>query len=142
MPTRKATAIWRGSIKEGSGTLKTQSGAVDGDYSFATRFKDAPGTNPEELIAAAEAGCFSMAFSLMLGEAGYEPEEIKTSAAVRIKEDDSGIHIPTIELNCEARIPEIEDAEFQEIAENARANCPVSKALSGPKITLKATLMG
>lgn len=141
MPTRTATAVWTGTIKEGKGTLKTQSGAVDGKYSFATRFEDAAGTNPEELLGAAEAGCFSMAFSLMLTEAGYRPERIETSAAVTIKHDDTGIYIPTIKLDCRASIPEIEEDEFQQLAEKARANCPVSKALKGVDISLKATLV-
>ncbi|AWV89990.1 OsmC family protein [Bradymonas sediminis] len=142
MPTRKATAIWKGTIKDGSGTMKTESGAVDGKYSFATRFEDGTGTNPEELLGAASAGCFSMAFSLMLTEKGYNPTKIETVAEVAIKNAGGDISIPTIALNCSAVIPGIEDAEFQQIAENARAHCPVSKALSGVKISLDATLEG
>jgi len=140
MPTRSATAIWKGTIKDGSGSLKTQSGAVDGKYSFATRFENASGTNPEELIGAASAGCFSMALSLMLTELGYNPTRIETQAKVTIKQAGGDISIPTIALDCKASIPEIEDAEFQEVAEKARANCPVSKALSAVKITLDAAL--
>jgi osmotically inducible protein OsmC len=140
MPTREATAIWTGTIKGGSGKLRTESGTVDGNYSFATRFEDASGTNPEELIGAAEAGCFSMAFSLMLTESGYKPETIETTAKVRIKHDDTGISIPTIKLDCVASVPEIDDAEFQKIAEEARSHCPVSRALSSVDITLDARL--
>lgn len=140
MPTRKATAIWKGTVKDGSGTLKTQSGAVDGNYSFATRFENGSGTNPEELLGAASAGCFSMAFSQMLTELGYNPTKIETSAKVTIEHVGDEISIPTIVLDCTAKIPEIEDDEFQKVADQARAGCPVSKALSGVDISLNATL--
>jgi osmotically inducible protein OsmC len=109
-------------------------------YSFATRFGDAPGTNPEELIAAAHAGCFSMAFSAALGKAGFTPASIETTANLSLDQVGGGFEITTIELNMSAAVPGIDQAKFQAIAEDAKANCPVSKVLKGAKISLKATL--
>lgn len=141
MSKRKARAVWNGSISEGDGNLSVESGAFEGQkYSFASRFEDGTGTNPEELIGAAEAGCFSMALSLMLGEAGYTPDSIETTATVEIRKQGHDISIPGIQLECTAKIPGISEEEFKEVAENARANCPVSKALSGTNITLEAKL--
>src|SRR5690554_6396719 len=142
MATRKATAIWKGTIKDGNGTLKTQSGALDGKYSFAARFEEAGGTNPEELIGAASAGCFSMFLHLLLTERGYNPTKIETQAKVTIKQVGEELGIQTIVLDCKATDPEIEDAEFQKAAKEASEKCPVSKALSAVKITLDATLEG
>lgn len=138
--TRKAMAKWKGSIKEGKGALKTESGSCEGAYSFASRFENGSGTNPEELIGAAHAGCFSMALSLMLGEAGYNPEEITTSAEVTIEEKGEGFAITGIALKTEAAVPNIDEQEFQKHANNAKEGCPVSQALAGTNITLNAKL--
>lgn len=141
MPTRKANAIWKGDLKNGSGTMKMESGAYKGAYSFGSRFKDEAGTNPEELIGAALAGCFSMALSLELSEAGFAPESIETDAEVTFRVSDGGPKISGIKLITEAVIPEISDKKFQEFAAGAKNGCPVSKALQGTNITLDATLI-
>jgi osmotically inducible protein OsmC len=138
MPTRNAQAQWNGNLEEGSGTVSF--GDFKEAYSAASRFGDAGGTNPEELIGAAHAGCFSMALSLMLGEAGFEPESIDTDAEVTIKQDGDDIFIPTIRLSTEADVPGIDDETFRSIAEQAKQGCPVSKALAGVDIELEATL--
>jgi osmotically inducible protein OsmC len=141
MPTRKANAVWNGSVKEGNGKLGVESGTIDGAaYSFSSRFEDGTGTNPDELIGAALAGCFSMALSMMLGEAGYSPESIETDAKVHLKMKGDDISIPTIELDCTASVSDIDDDEFQEIADKAGKGCPVSKALAGVDIKLNAQL--
>jgi osmotically inducible protein OsmC len=141
MVARAAEAEWRGSISAGSGTIKLGSGAFEGVYSFKTRFENEPGTNPEELIAAAHASCFSMALSLMLGQAGFEPRRIHTTAKVHIEKVGEGFKITHIELDTEADIPRIEERQFQEQAEAAKRGCPVSQALAGTDITLKARLV-
>lgn len=140
MPKRKAKANWKGSVQEGKGTLSVESGTFEAPYSFTSRFEDGKGTNPEELIGAAHAGCFSMALSMMLGEAGYEPESIDTSAQVEIRQEGEDISIPHIKLDCTASVPGIDNDEFVEIAQQAKAGCPVSKALAGPEISLEARL--
>lgn len=140
MPVRKADAEWNGSIREGSGRIKTESGALDTQYSFAARFESGTGTNPEELIAAAHAGCFSMALSAALGRSGFNPARIHTTAAVRLDKVGDGFGITRIELECEGEVPDIDQATFQEHANGAKANCPISKALAGTEITLKAKL--
>jgi osmotically inducible protein OsmC len=140
MPTRKATAVWNGTVKEGKGSLSVESGTFEADYSFSSRFENGGGTNPEELLGAAEAGCFSMALSMMLTEAGYSPDRIETSASVSIKQKGDDISIPTIELDCRAAVSGIDEDEFEQVAEKARANCPVSKALKGVDISLNARL--
>lgn len=140
MPKRKAEAIWTGDLKGGKGTMKLQSGAYEGAYSFASRFEEGTGTNPEELIGAAHAGCFSMALSGALADEGYSPESVETQAEVTLQVTDAGPSISTIHLETKASIPDIEDDAFQKIAEDAKNNCPVSKALAGPQITLDATL--
>jgi osmotically inducible protein OsmC len=141
MPTRNAKAQWKGTIKDGEGSLSLESG-WEGPYSFATRFQDEEGTNPEELIGAAHAGCLSMALSGELTEAGYEPESIETSADVTIEEVDGGFEITTIALTTEARVPGIDAEEFDRLAAGAAENCPVSKALSAVKeIRFEATLL-
>ncbi len=142
MPVRQANAVWKGGLKDGKGTIKLGSGAYEGPYSFSSRFEEGkPGTNPEELIAAAEAGCFSMALSAGLGKAGITPESIQTTAKVSLEKQGEGFAITRIDLVCEARIPKIDAATFKKHAEDAKANCPVSKALAGPKITLDAKLL-
>jgi osmotically inducible protein OsmC len=141
MPTRNASARWEGPFKEGGGTMKFGSGAYEGPYSAQSRFEEGDGTNPEELIGAAHAGCFSMALSLALGEAGHDPESIETDAAVHIDPaDGGGFEISRIELSTRASVPGIDADEFQRVAEGAKAGCPVSKALAGVDISLEASL--
>jgi osmotically inducible protein OsmC len=141
MPTRQAQAIWKGGLKDGRGTVKLGSGAFEGQYSFSTRFEEGRGTNPEELIAAAEAGCFSMALSAGLGKAGFTPESIQTNAKVSLDKQGEGFAITRIDLICEAKIPDIDQGAFRKHADDAKANCVVSKALAGTKITLDAKLL-
>ena len=137
---QKASAEWQGSLKEGAGTLSTGSGALSGKpYSFKTRFEGEQGTNPEELIGAAHAGCFSMAFSMILGEAGFTPEKIETTATVALEQKDGGFAITTSHLDVTATIPGIEAGKFQELADKAKAGCPVSKVLNAT-ITMTAKL--
>jgi osmotically inducible protein OsmC len=140
MPIRRGKAQWIGTIKEGKGTVSVESGVLEAPYSFGSRFESSSGTNPEELIAAAHAGCFSMALSLMLSEAGHPPEKIETSGKVHIEKKGDGFSITRIELITEAEISGIEENEFRKHAENAKTNCPVSKALAGTEITLTAKL--
>lgn len=140
MSTSKANATWKGDLKTGKGTMKGESGAFDTPFSFKTRFEGAEGTNPEELIGAAHAGCYSMAFSAGIGEAGYEPKSVETNAEVKLEEVDDDFAITTIVLNMEAEIPGIDEETFQEHAEAAKENCPVSKALSSVDIQLNAIL--
>src|SRR6056297_2043489 len=122
MPSRKATAKWKGDLENGSGNTSFGSGAFEGAYSFKSRFEEGDGTNPEELIGAAHAGCFSMALSSDLSKAGYEPERVHTEATVHL--EDGEIHL--IELVTDASVPDIDEEEFQEIAAGAKENCPVS----------------
>lgn len=140
MPTRNAEAEWNGSIMDGKGTMRLGSGAFEGAYSFKTRMEDGAGTNPEELIGAAHAGCFSMALSAALGQAGFAPTNIYTKAAVRFDKVEGGFAITKIDLTTTAEIPNIDDARFQEIAKSAKEGCPVSKALAGTEINLQASL--
>jgi lipoyl-dependent peroxiredoxin len=141
MPTRTANARWNGAFKGGDGTMSFGSGAYEGAYSAQSRFEDGDGTNPEELIGAAHAGCFSMAFALMLGDEGHDPESIETEANVHIDPaEGGGFEITRIELSTRGTVPGIDADEFQRIADQAKANCPVSKALAGPEITLEASL--
>ena len=138
----KASAIWKGSLKEGSGTLSTGSGALSAKpYSFRTRFEGEPGTNPEELIGAAHAGCFSMALSLMLGEAGLTAEKIQTTAEVTLEKVGHAFEITASHLNVVAKIPGADRAKFEAIANKAKTGCPVSKLLKA-KITMDARLEG
>jgi lipoyl-dependent peroxiredoxin len=141
MPTRTAEAKWEGKIKDGRGTVKLGSGAYEGAYSFKSRFEEGTGTNPEELIGAAHAGCFSMAFSGFLEKAGFAPRTIRTQAKVRVEQSGPGFAITGIELETEADVPEIDNDTFMAQAQAAKDNCPVSKALAGTPITLKARLM-
>lgn len=138
MPKRSADAEWRGSLEEGSGTMSF--GSYEGKYSVPSRFEDGEGTNPEEMIGAAHAGCFSMAFSLVLGENGYDPESINTRAEVTVEQQGEDFVIPTIVLKTTAEVPGIDESTFQELAQAAKEACPVSKALAGVDISLEATL--
>lgn len=141
MPVRSASAVWNGSLKDGNGTMKMASGAYEGKYSFGSRFQEDPGTNPEELIAAAHAGCFSMALSAGLGKGGYEVTRVATSAKAHLEKVGEGFQITRIHLTTEAEVPGIDEAEFQETAEGAKKNCPVSQALAGVEIVLDAKLV-
>ncbi len=141
MPTRKSEAEWNGSLREGSGRVKLGSGAFEGKYSFASRFEQAGGTNPEELIAAAHAGCFSMALAAGLGRAGFQPKRVHTTAAVRLDKVGEGFEITHIDLDCEAEVPGIDETAFHQQASAAKEGCPVSKALKAVEITLKARLV-
>jgi len=138
MPVRKAEAIWKGTLKEGSGVMKLGSGALEGPYSYSSRFEDGQGTNPEELIGAAHAGCFSMFLSALLSKDGYTPERIETTARVYLE---AGPTIAKIELNTQASVPGLDAEKLQEYAAAAKANCPVSKALASVEIHLNATLV-
>jgi lipoyl-dependent peroxiredoxin len=140
MAIRKADAVWKGNLKEGAGNVRLGSGAYDGAYSFQSRFEDGAGTNPEELIAAAHASCFTMALSHGLSQAGHEPKEVRTTAKVHLEKSAGGFAIPRIELATEANVPGIEEAAFQKQAEEAKKNCPVSKLLAGAEISLQAKL--
>jgi lipoyl-dependent peroxiredoxin len=139
---RKASAVWKGSLKEGKGTVSSESGVLSNTaYSFATRFENAKGTNPEELIAAAHAGCFTMALSAQLGNAGITPESLETTASLSLDKLESGWAITKIHLDVTARIPGADKAAFEKAAENAKAGCPVSKLLKA-EITITARLAG
>jgi osmotically inducible protein OsmC len=142
MATRTGSAVWEGTLREGKGTVKLGSGAYEGPYSFASRFESGTGTNPEELIGAAHAGCFSMALSAGLTKAGFSPKRIATTARVHLENVGGGFKIVSIELETEAEIPGIEGQVFQEQAETAKKNCPVSQALAGTEIKLQAKLVG
>lgn len=142
MPVRKADAAWEGGLKDGHGTMRLGSGAYEGKYSFGSRFEEAPGTNPEELIAAAHAGCFSMALSAGLGKAGLSPKRVATTAKVHLTMADGGFKITAIDLVTEAEVPGVDAAKFQEIAEGAKVGCPVSQALKAVEIRLDAKLLG
>lgn len=141
MVARKADAEWQGDLRSGKGRVNLASGAYSGPYSFRSRFESGDGTNPEELIAAAHAGCFSMALAAGLSAAGHPPERIHTTAAVHIEPKDGGFAIPRIRLDTEARVPGLDPAGFQQHAQTAKANCPVSKALAGTTIELEAKLL-
>lgn len=139
MAIRASSAEWKGSLKEGSGTMRLASGAYEGAYTFSSRFEEGKGTNPEELIGAAHAGCFSMFLAALLSGAGYEVKRIHTTATVHLR---AGPTIALIELKTEAEVPGIEEAAFLEQAEAAKKNCPVSKALASVETTLSAKLLG
>jgi osmotically inducible protein OsmC len=143
MVTRNATAEWNGGLKDGKGQIELGSGAWSGPYSFRTRFENEPGTNPEELIGAAHAGCFSMAFAAALGEAGYPPRMIRTHADVQLAKEQQGggFFIDHVRLKMQANVPGIGEEDFKRIAEQAKESCPVSKALAGTNITLEPRLL-
>jgi osmotically inducible protein OsmC len=137
---RKASAVWNGSLKEGKGTISTDSGVLSkAQYSFSTRFENGAGTNPEELIAAAHAGCFTMALSAQLGNAGITPESLETTAAVTLEKLEAGFTITKVHLDVTARIPGVDKAAFEKAAGDAKAGCPISKLLKA-EITLTARL--
>lgn len=137
---RKASAVWNGGLKDGTGKISTDSGVLsDTQYSFSTRFEDGIGTNPEELIAAAHAGCFSMALSGQLGQAGLIAESIRTTATVRLEKTDAGFAITSVHLEVTARVPGADKQAFETAANNAKAGCPVSKVLNA-QITMEANL--
>lgn len=137
---KTASAHWEGNLKQGKGTVSTESGALkDNPYGFNTRFEDEPGTNPEELIGAAHASCFSMAFSMLLGEENFTPDSIDTKATVTLEKQSDGFVVTAVHLQMKARIPAIDQAKFEEIAGKAKTGCPISKLLNA-EITLDATL--
>lgn len=139
---KTASAIWQGGLKDGKGRISTESGALkENPYGFNTRFEGTPGTNPEELIGAAHAGCFSMALSMMLGEAGLTPERIDTIAEVTLDKQADGFAITAVHLVLKAKVPGASEAQFLEIANKAKAGCPVSKVLNAD-ISLDASLVG
>ncbi|HXF61137.1 MAG TPA: OsmC family protein [Caldilineaceae bacterium] len=139
MAVRTSEAIWRGTLKEGNGTMRVGSGHYDGPFTYASRFESGEGTNPEELLGAAHAGCFSMFLAALLTNNGYKPTQIHTTATVHLGQ---GPTITKIELNTEAQVPDVDEAKFNELAQQAKANCPVSKALAAVnEITLNAKLV-
>ncbi len=142
MPARASSAEWKGTLREGHGVMKMTSGAYEGPYTFASRFESGKGTNPEELIAAAHSGCFSMALSATLEKAGFKAVSIKTTATVHLDKLGDGMGIVRIDLDCVAEVPGIDEKKFLESAEGAKKGCPISKALAAvPEITLKAKLV-
>jgi osmotically inducible protein OsmC len=141
MPVREASAVWNGTLKEGQGKMRLGGGAYEGPYSFSSRFEEGKGTNPEELIGAAHAGCFSMALSGGLGRAGHPPTRIETTAKVHLGKVGEGFGITRIELVTRGQVPGIDEATFRKHAEEAKKNCPVSKALGGTEIVVDAKLV-
>jgi len=140
---RRAEAVWKGGGKDGRGTLNAQSGAVSNvPYSAGMRFGEEKGTNPEELLAAAHAGCFNMALAFGLSGAGHQPEELSTTAVVSIEQESGGFTIKTVALTLKGRVPGISEDEFRKAADDAKAGCPVSKLFKGAEITLDAQLTG
>ena len=138
---RNASAVWKGDLKQGKGTLSAPGGVLNNTpYSFTTRFENAPGTNPEELIAAAHAGCFTMALSAFLGRAGFTPQELSTNAALNLEQVDGNWTIKAIHLDLIGRVPGIDASKFEQIANDAKVNCPVSRVLKA-NITLSAKLL-
>lgn len=138
--TRTAEATWSGDLRKGQGTMRLGSGAWEGNFSFGTRMGDEPGSNPEELIGAALAGCFSMALSNALSEAGHVPQRVHTTARVEFGQGSNGFEISRINLDLEAEVPGIGEEEFERLADEAKRGCPVSKALTGTEITLQSRL--
>lgn len=141
MPTRTAHARWNGSVKTGKGEIDVGNGLFRSEYSFGSRFESGAGTNPEELLGAAHAGCFAMALSLILGEAGFTPDYVDATAHVTVRPQDGGFKITKSHIVCEAKVPGIDRTAFVTCAEAAKAGCPVSHALAGTEITLEAKLV-
>jgi osmotically inducible protein OsmC len=137
---RKASARWTGDLREGKGTVRLGSGAFEGPFSFKTRFEDAPGTNPEELLGAAHAGCFTMALSAQLAKGGHAPRRVDTEAVVHLDMVGQGFVITRIDLVTRGDVPGLPEAEFQRLAEETKVNCIVSKALASVPMTVQATL--
>jgi lipoyl-dependent peroxiredoxin len=140
MPTRSSSAEWSGNLARGKGTMSLGSGAFEGSYSFASRFESGEGTNPEELIAAAHAGCFSMALANVLSQAGHEPDSVKTTAQVHLDKGDDGFSITRSDLTTEVKVDGLDDTEFQKHADEAKRTCPVSRALGAIEVGLEAKL--
>jgi osmotically inducible protein OsmC len=141
MAGRNGSAQWQGDLQSGSGTLRVGDGVFEGNYSFKSRFEDGPGTNPEQLIAAAHAACFTMALSNILSSAGHTPESVQTTADVQLRFVDGAPTITRIDLKTEGSVPGIDAAEFQKFADDAKSNCVISRALAGvPEINLSAKL--
>ena len=140
MPTRKASATWEGGLQSGTGSFQGESAVISGTYTAGSRFGEEEGTNPEELLAAAHAACFSMAFAVQLERAGHTARRVSTNAACTVERVGEGFKITTMRLSTSADVPGIGDAQFQELAANARDGCPVSQALAGVDIELEATL--
>jgi osmotically inducible protein OsmC len=140
MPIRTADAAWEGDLKKGRGTVSLGSGRFSGPYSFASRFEEGPGTNPEELLGAAHAGCFSMAFALLLAQSGWTPRRIATQARVQIEKSGEGFRITRIVLRTRGEVPGIDRETFMKLAETAKTGCPVSQALAGTEIALEASM--
>lgn len=138
MTVRTANAVWEGTLKEGQGVMKVQSGAYEGPFTWASRFSTGPGTNPEELLGAAHAGCFSMFLSALLTNNGTPPVRVETTASVHLGE---GPTITNIDLVCQANVPDISEEKFQELAQSAKEKCPVSKVLAAAEISLQASLI-
>ena len=141
MPVRTAEAQWEGPLQGGKGVMRLGGGAFEGPYSFSSRFEDGSGTNPEELIAAAHAGCFSMALSAALGRAGHDPARVQTTASVHLEKQEAGFRIVRIDLRTEAEVPGIDPETFQQVAQTAKETCPVSVLLAAAEITLDAKLV-
>jgi osmotically inducible protein OsmC len=141
MAVRSASAVWNGGLQDGNGRMRLGSGAFEGAYSFASRFQEGTGTNPEELIGAAHAGCFSMALAHGLEQAGAAPKRISTTAKVHLEKAGEGFKITRIELDTEGEVPGMDAAAFEGIAEDAKRNCPVSQLFAGAEINLKARLL-
>ena len=135
---RNASAVWNGTLKEGDGTMKLGSGAFEGAFTFASRFEEGPGTNPEELVGAAQAGCFSMFLAAVLTDAGFPPKQVRTNAKVHLEE---GPRITLIELDTEAEVPNVDEKTFQEKVDVSKKNCPISLALTGPELRVSARLV-
>jgi osmotically inducible protein OsmC len=141
MPTRTASAIWEGDLRNGKGRMRLGTGAFEGAYSFTSRFEEGTGTNPEELAAAAHAGCFSMALSNGLASAGHTPTRVSTTAKVHLEKRPEGFRIPLIELVTEAVVPGLDEKSFLEKAEAAKKGCPISNLFTGAEIRLSAKLV-
>lgn len=142
MAIRKANAVWNGGLQDGNGSIRLGSGAFEGRYSFSSRFEEGTGTNPEELLGAAHAGCFAMALAAGLGRAGFSPRRVSSEARVQMLKNEAGLAITRIELDCEAEVPGIDAAVFAEHAEGAKANCIISRALSSSiEVVLNAKLV-
>jgi osmotically inducible protein OsmC len=141
MPVRQSEAEWKGDLQHGQGKVRLGSGAYDGPYSFQSRFENGSGTNPEELLAAAHAGCFTMALANELTKAGHKPDQLHTTAKVSLVKKGEGFQIPTVELALEASVPDIDEATFQRVVETAKMTCPVSKLFASAEITLQAHLL-
>lgn len=141
MAVRNAEAVWEGNLRKGNGTMKLGSGAFEGAFSFASRFEEGTGTNPEELVGAAHAGCFSMFLSAVLSDAGYVPNRVHTTATVHLEQVEGAPWITKIHLSCEADVPGVDERTFQEKVAESKTGCPVSKALVGVEISVNAKLV-